>query len=64
MARSNVALEDMYGNMVIADEEDEGIVVPNEEVVVSKQIYMLVGRFLTEKHINYNAIQNVLAGLW
>lgn len=25
---------------------------------------MLVGKFLTEKNINYNAMQNVMAGLW
>lgn len=64
MASSDKTLEDMYANLVIGDEEDDGIVVPNEEVVVSKQTYMLVGRFLTEKTINYNAMQNVLAGLW
>lgn len=64
MASSDKTLEDMYTNLVIRDEEDDGIVVPNEEVVVSKQTYMLVGRFLTEKTINYNAMQNVLAGLW
>lgn len=30
----------------------------------SKPSYMLVEQFLTEKHINFNAMQNVLAGLW
>lgn len=60
-----MALEEMYANLVIADEEEEGgIIVPTDEVVVSKQTYMLVGRFLTEKNINYNAMQNVMAGLW
>lgn len=64
MARSDTALEEMYANLVIADEEEEGIIVSKEEVVASKKTYMLVGRFLTEKNINYNAMQNVMAGLW
>lgn len=54
----------MYANLVIEDEEEGGIIVPSGEVVVQKKTYMLVGKFLTEKNINYNAMQNVMAGLW
>lgn len=57
-------LVDMYANMVIQDEEEGGIVVAENEMVAPKQTYMLVGKFLTEKNINYNAMQNVMAGLW
>lgn len=28
------------------------------------QTHVLVGRFLTEKNINFNAMQNVMASLW
>lgn len=59
-----MALEKMDANLVIADEEEDDILVPSEEVVASKKTYMLVGRFLTEKNINYNAMQNVMTGLW
>lgn len=64
MARSDLGLEKMYANLVIDDEEEGGIIVPSEEVVATKPTYMLIGRFLTEKNINYNAMQNVMAGLW
>ncbi|KAL8106625.1 hypothetical protein AgCh_023404 [Apium graveolens] len=54
----------MYANLVIDDEKEGGIIVPSNEVVAQKQTYMLVGKFLTEKHINYHAMQNVMAGIW
>lgn len=34
------------------------------DIVTPKQTYMLVGKFLTEKNINFNAMQHVMAGLW
>lgn len=63
MTTSGVNLEDMYAKMVIDDEEG-GIIVANTYVVATKQTYMLVGKFLTEKNINFNAMQHVMAGLW
>ncbi|KAK1394646.1 hypothetical protein POM88_013702 [Heracleum sosnowskyi] len=64
MARSEIPLEDMYANLVIDDEEDGGIIVASNEVVEQKQTYVLVGKFFTEKNINFNAMQNVMASLW
>ncbi|XP_074352060.1 uncharacterized protein At4g02000-like [Apium graveolens] len=64
MARSETLLEEMYANLVIEDEEEEGIIVANQEIVVQKQTYVLVGKFLTDKNINFHAMQNVMAGLW
>ncbi|XP_074327914.1 uncharacterized protein LOC141665829 [Apium graveolens] len=57
-------LEEMYANLVLEDEEDEGVVVTNEEIPVKEQSYVLVGRFLIEKNINFKAMQNVIASLW
>lgn len=57
-------LEEMYANLVLEDEEDEGVVVANEEIPGKEQSFVLVGRFLTEKNINFNAMQNVIASLW
>lgn len=34
------------------------------EIVEQKQTYVLVGKFLTEKNINFMAMQNVMAVLW
>lgn len=57
-------LEDMYANMVLEDEDEDGVIMTNEELPVKEQSFVLVGRFLTEKNINFNAMQNVMASLW
>lgn len=65
MARSEASLEEMYANLVIeGEEEEDDMVVPNTEVVEQKPTYMLVGKFLTEKNINFQAMQNLMASLW
>lgn len=46
------------------DEEEGGIIIEKNQIVESRQTYVLVGKFLTEKNINFNAMQNVMASLW
>lgn len=57
-------LEDMYANLVLEDEEEDGVIIANEELSVKENSFVLIGRFLTEKNINFNAMQNVMASLW
>lgn len=64
IASSEKSLEEMYANLIIEDEDEEGIIVANKEVEEPKQTFLLVGRFLTEKNINFNAMRNVIASLW
>lgn len=64
MARGGESLEEMYANLVIADEEEEEIIVGNKEVVEEKQEFVLVGRFLTEKDIKFHAMRNTMASVW
>lgn len=64
MARVETTLEDLYSNIVIDGEEENEIVVSSHDVVEQKPIYMLVGKFLTEKHVNFQAMQNLMASLW
>lgn len=64
MARSEETLEDMYAKLVIEDEDEGGLVVSNSEVVVQKQLFVLIGKFLTEKNVNFSAMRNVMANLW
>lgn len=64
MARSEEALEDMYAKLVLEEDYEGGVVVSSSEVVAQKQMYVLIGKFLTEKSINFNAMQNVMATLW
>lgn len=64
MACSEKSLEDMYANLALEDEEEEELIVKNNEIVETKQTYVLVGRFLTEKNINFNVTRNVIVSLW
>lgn len=57
-------LEKLYERLTMEDEADEGIVVCNGEVQDKKETFVLVGRFLTEKNINFQVMQNVLASVW
>lgn len=60
MDRSNTTLKDLYTKLSITKEEEEGIVVGIEENHENKVRYVLLGKFLTEKIINFNAMQNSL----
>lgn len=55
------SLEEMYANLVLDDEEEEEIIVEKTDLIESKQTFVLVGRFLTEQNINFNAMKNVIA---
>lgn len=64
MTSNTMNLEEMYSRLTLDDEEEGGVVVGEEEMVQIRENYVLVGRFLTEKNINFQAMQNVLASLW
>lgn len=61
MAKS---MEDMYADLVLEDEKEEEIIVEKTNIRELKQTFVLVGRFLMEKNINFNAMRNVIASLW
>ncbi|XP_074360862.1 uncharacterized protein LOC141701122, partial [Apium graveolens] len=54
----------MYANLVIDEEEMDEIVIANNEMTEQKTTFILVGKFLTEKTINFQAMQNLTASLW
>lgn len=64
MAQSHSNLEQMYARLTLEEEDEGGIVLGNEEVQEKKDSFVLVGRFLTEKNINFQAMRNMLASLW
>lgn len=64
MEQLTQSLDELYANLTIEDEEDGGIIIRNEEIKSCKESFVLVGRFITEKIINFNAMQIVLASLW
>lgn len=57
-------MEELYAKLTIEDEEEGGVIIGAGEVQENKENFVLVGRFLTEKNINFQAMQNVLASLW
>lgn len=63
MASSSKSLEELYARLALEEEDEEGVFVQNEEVIKQQSMYVLVGRFLTEKNVNFNAMKNVLASL-
>lgn len=64
MASSQQNLEEMYARLALEEEDEWGILIGEDEVVNDKQMFILVGRFLTEKNINFLAMQNIVASLW
>lgn len=64
MAHQNQPLGELYSKLSIEDETNNGLVIGAEDVRQAPVEYPLVGKFLTEKNINFNAMQNVMASLW
>ncbi|XP_074337384.1 uncharacterized protein LOC141674572 [Apium graveolens] len=57
-------LNELYAKLTIEDEEEGGVIVGQADIAQIKESYVLIGRFLTEKSINFTAMQNVLASIW
>lgn len=62
MELSSINLEEMYSCLAL--EEEAGVVIREGEIGQRNEIFVLIGRFLTEKNINFEAMQNVLASLY
>lgn len=62
MASSRENLEEMYARLAL-EEDEGGVLMTEEDVSRDKQTFILVGRFLAERNINFLAMQNVLAAL-
>lgn len=63
MAASKSTPEDLYSRLSLDEEDEEGFVVANGEIQTCTT-YVLIGQFLTERNINFNAMKNVIASLW
>lgn len=60
-------LADAWSNIAIDDEENRGTVIPHEPDIGHPNMrkkWVLVGRLLTDKVINFSAMQQSLASLW
>ena len=68
---SNLAFDvcNAYENVSIEEEEEGGLIVEGDDVDEGEETkidfrYCLVGRFLTDKVINFLAMKNTMAALW
>ncbi|KAK1378771.1 hypothetical protein POM88_025515 [Heracleum sosnowskyi] len=59
MVSSTMNSEEMYARLALEEEEEGGICIVEAEIVQPKQSFILVGRFLTERNINFLAMRNV-----
>ena len=59
-------MEDHFTNMSLLEEEESGVELADEANAKIQDSYRwtLVGRFLAEKHIDFIAMQNLMASLW
>lgn len=58
-------LDDQFMGLDIADEENLAVVVDGgEEIEVNRYELCIVGRFLTERRINVNAMKSKMADVW
>lgn len=64
MATSATNLEELYARLALEEEAEGGVIIKENEAKPQQPTYVLVGRFLTEKNINFRAMQNVIASLW
>lgn len=53
-------LEEMYTRMTLEEEEKGGVIVGEEEVQPSKKTYILIGKLMTNKNINFQAMKMFL----
>lgn len=63
---SKKTIEEDYANMSLNDEGDEGLILEETNVEVAKTdlSFCLVGSFLTNRKINFQAMQDTLASIW
>lgn len=59
-----MSLEAMYARLALEEEEGGEQIEGVTENAQQQPTYVLIGRFLTEKNVNFQAMQNVLASIW
>lgn len=54
----------MYAWLALEEEEGEGVLIVATKSVQQQRTFVLIRRFLTDKNINFQAMQNVLVSIW
>ncbi|KAL8089958.1 hypothetical protein AgCh_039427 [Apium graveolens] len=53
-----------YANLSIKENKEGRVIIGVEEIKEKKDTFMLVGRFMADKNINFQAMKNLLASIW
>ena len=66
---SQSAMDEIYASLSIEEEDEGGLIIEGDDVEDGKDgkidfRFCLVGRFLTDKVINFPAMKNTMAALW
>lgn len=64
MEYAKSGIDDLYAKLSIDEEDEGGIIVEDAVTEQDKDSFVLIGRFLTERNINFKAMQNVLSTVW
>lgn len=64
MASNSTSLENMYARLALDEEESGEVIEGISEKIQPPPQFVLIGSFLTEKNINFQAMKNVLASIW
>lgn len=64
MGSNTMSLEAMYARLALEEEEGGEQIEGVTENTQRQATFVLIGRFLTDKNINFQAMQNVLASIW
>lgn len=54
----------MYARLALEEEEEGRVIMGEDDVRHVTETFVLVGHFLTEKNMNFTAMQNLMASLW
>lgn len=58
------SLEELYAKLSLKDEEEGGVIIGVEEIQEKKDTFIMVGKFMTNKNINFQAMRNLMASIW
>ncbi|KAK6143873.1 hypothetical protein DH2020_024221 [Rehmannia glutinosa] len=66
MSYKTPSIEELCGRMQIEEEEEGGLVLEGPEIEQQGQEFQwcLVGRFLSDRIVNFQAMKNTLASIW
>lgn len=53
----------MYARLALEEEEEGRVIMGEDDVRHVTETFVLVGHFLTEKNMNFTAMQNLMASL-